>query len=224
MTMGDRIKQRLAELRISGAELARRVGVTQPTISDLINGKSRGTTHLHAIARELQTTSAFLLGETDHVADPGNMGERQMPFRHAPMEADPDMVEVAEFDLGYGLGGTFLDGPLEAEVRRFSRAWLRTITDTAPEHLVWTRGRGDSMKPTIQDGDPILIDRSKITPEMGDEIWACAYGDVGMIKRLRPLPNGTVEVHSDNEVVRPFIAADGELHVVGRVIARINRL
>ena len=56
MTMGERIRARLQALDISQAELARRVG---------INGSSRSSVHLHKIARELRTTSAFLAGDTD---------------------------------------------------------------------------------------------------------------------------------------------------------------
>lgn len=65
MSMGDRILQRLTALGMSQAELARRVGVTQPTINGLIRGGARSSAHLHKIARVLQTTPAFLSEETD---------------------------------------------------------------------------------------------------------------------------------------------------------------
>jgi len=47
------------------AELARRVGLAQPTIFQLINRGKKGSTRLHLIARELRTTPAYLSGETD---------------------------------------------------------------------------------------------------------------------------------------------------------------
>lgn len=47
------------------AELARRIGVSQPTIYRVVHGEVYGTTHLHKIARELGTTPAYLVGETD---------------------------------------------------------------------------------------------------------------------------------------------------------------
>lgn len=49
----------------SQAELARRVGVSQPTIFKLIHQSKKGSAHLHRIARELGTTPAYLSGETD---------------------------------------------------------------------------------------------------------------------------------------------------------------
>lgn len=53
---------------LSQSELARRVGVRQPTIFKVVSGSSSQSKHLHRIARELGTTPAYLSGETD---DPG---------------------------------------------------------------------------------------------------------------------------------------------------------
>ena len=50
---------------ISQSELARRIGMSQPTIYRLVHGQAYGTAHLHRIARELGTTPAYLSGETD---------------------------------------------------------------------------------------------------------------------------------------------------------------
>lgn len=65
MIIGARVRERLAAAGISQSELARRVGVSQPTIANLISRSKKGSAHLHRIARELQTTPAYLSGETD---------------------------------------------------------------------------------------------------------------------------------------------------------------
>lgn len=65
MMIGQRIERLLRERKISQAELARRVGVDQSTINQLVKGGSRSSRYLHLIARELQTTPAFLTSETD---------------------------------------------------------------------------------------------------------------------------------------------------------------
>lgn len=67
-TLGDRIRNRLDQLGTSQAALARRVKVTQPAINDLVNGRSTSSKHIHLIARELKTTVAYLMGETDDPA------------------------------------------------------------------------------------------------------------------------------------------------------------
>lgn len=66
MTVGARIKARIEAIEgMSQSELARRVGITQGTIAALISGRSRSSTYLHQIARELRTTPSYLSGETD---------------------------------------------------------------------------------------------------------------------------------------------------------------
>src|SRR6185436_2328384 len=68
MTVGDRIRERLELLGISQSELARRVKISQPTINALVNGDATGSKHLHRIAAELETSPAYLCGETDDSA------------------------------------------------------------------------------------------------------------------------------------------------------------
>lgn len=55
----------MKEIGLSQAELARRVGVTQPAIFALIHKNKTGSKNLHAIARALMTTPAWLNEETD---------------------------------------------------------------------------------------------------------------------------------------------------------------
>lgn len=139
----------------------------------------------------------------------------------------PEMVEIAAIDLNFGLGAAFMDSEIvehEVDTMLFPRDWLRSITRSPPDRLYWAKGLGNSMEPTIGDGDVILIDRSAEGSTFGDLYWAIAFGQTGMIKRLRPMPDGSVKILSDNPSVPPEIAHDGELHIFGRVIAVIRRL
>lgn len=224
MGLGDRIKQRLDDLDKSQAALARAIGVSPQAISKLVIGGTAETPKLHMIARFLETSPEYLTGETDDPSAGHATADRQSGFRGFTEENDPDLVELAQIDMRYGLGGTYLDAPVMETKEAFSRAWLRRITHSGPEHLFWANGDGDSMEPTIRSGEMVLIDRSQITPRSGDGIWALAWGDIGMIKRLRPLPDGTVEIHSDNPVVPMATASDGDVHVIGRVVAVVRRL
>jgi transcriptional regulator with XRE-family HTH domain len=69
--LAERIKERLKYLEISQSELARRARVPQTTLNGLVNGGARTTPHLIRIAQALETTPAYLVGETD---DPANEG------------------------------------------------------------------------------------------------------------------------------------------------------
>ncbi|MEA3264929.1 MAG: S24 family peptidase [Pseudomonadota bacterium] len=200
------------------SRVATEAGLSSTTILRPYNGSA--TTRLSAPTLEkLQARFPDFPGW--HKA---GVSDDRLAFRGSPPEHDPDLVGIEEIDLRYGLGATYLDVPVVSEVRQFSRAWLRLFTSASPANLFWTVGDGDSMEPTIHSGEVILIDRSQTTPSMGDGIWAIAYGEVGMVKRLCPLPDGTVEITSDNPVIKPRIAVDGELHVIGRVIAVVRKL
>lgn len=184
----------------------------QSTINGLIRGEQRSTTYLHQIARELRTTAAYLAGETN------DAGEDAFTAPSPELLADQlGLVAVKSIDLAYGMGGTFTDIPFEEKVLHFPREWIESITSTPPEFLTWSRGRGDSMSPTINDNDMVLIDRSQRRVNEQDVIWALAVGDVGMVKRLRLRANG-VTILSDNGRVPPDEATGDEVSIVGRVI------
>lgn len=68
MRTGERIAKLRQALGLSQNQLAAQAGVSQPTIGKLESGISSGSSHLHKIARVLQTTPAYLAGEID---DPG---------------------------------------------------------------------------------------------------------------------------------------------------------
>ena len=128
-----------------------------------------------------------------------------------------DLVAIGEIDLAYGLGGTFADGPVETQMLHFSRSFLESITSTPPSMLTFARGRGDSMQPTLQDDDIVLIDRSHVTVREQDALWALTIGDIAMIKRLR-IRGEAVQILSDNDRVPADEAHHEEVNIVGRVI------
>ncbi|MBB3035401.1 XRE family transcriptional regulator [Alteriqipengyuania lutimaris] len=208
-----RIEELLAAKGLSQSELARRVGVSQHSIWHLINKGKTGSRHITKIARELETSVAYLEGETD---DP----EADAPLPGAPRE---NMVEVAMVDLAYGMGGTFLSEHPDSRMEEFPLSFLRNFTKADPGQLMIAEGVGDSMAPTIGPSDLVLIDRGQNNLNIDDRIWACAIGEIGMIKRLR-VRGDTVTLLSDNANVPEDRAADGELHLIGRVVGKFSRL
>lgn len=215
----DRVRQRMDELGLSQSGLAQKVGVSQAAIAKITSGQSFGSKHLHRIARELGTTAAFLTGETD---DPS---EGALPVPTADDIADQvGGVRIKEIDLDYGMGASWIDGVPVTEVERvFPADWLIQFTRAAPKHLFFAHGAGDSMMPTIMDRDIVLIDTTQQTLNMADRIWAVAFGGAGMIKRLRPQPDGGVKLMSDNPSVRDEVAYDGELSIIGRVVGVLRK-
>lgn len=210
----DRLALRMREKGVSQAELARRVGISQQAIHKLVNGTSRSSPNIGRIAEELGTTPAYLAGQVD---DPEE-GAMLLPTEDVIADV-LDLVTIDEIDLAFGLGETYTDQvSVETTQRRFPRAWLATLTDAPPAHLFFARGRGDSMMPTMLDGDIVLIDKTQNRFREQDVLWAVLMGDAAMIKRLRMRPSGRIALLSDNPMVPPDEVAPDEIRIVGRVI------
>jgi phage repressor protein C with HTH and peptisase S24 domain len=115
-------------------------------------------------------------------------------------------------------GGSVFEDYHEVGRMPFPREWLRPLMRGSFAELFLAKGEGDSMMPTLLDGDDVIIDTAQKQISQQDRIWAVAYGDLGMIKRVRRLPGGTYQLNSDNPAVTPIEANDHEMHVVGRVV------
>ena len=224
----------LKERDLSQSELARRVGISQAAINKLASGKGQGSKHLHKIAEELGTTPGYLTGTSDIFEPPE--GTRAFELHHqfetaerafsAPSSISADRIlEIPVIDLAYGLGGTFL-GDVEPEARSepFPLSFIRRYTKAKAEDLFVADGLGDSMAPTIGSNDQMLIDRSIDSIRVADQIWAFSFGGVGMVKRLRPRPDGSVAILSDNPAVSDDRAVDDELFIIGRVVAIVRKV
>lgn len=64
----------MGEKDIGQNELARRLNVSQTTIWNLTTGELKGSKHTHRIARELGTTTAYFMDDTDN-PDPDHTEE-----------------------------------------------------------------------------------------------------------------------------------------------------
>jgi phage repressor protein C with HTH and peptisase S24 domain len=214
MVIGERVRERLAAAGLTQSELARRLHITQGTIAKLASGVAQGSTHLHRIARELQTTPAYLTGESD---DPT---VDALPLPTPELIAEQlDQVMLPRLEIGYSMGGgSVFEDYHEVGRMPFPREWLRPLMRGSFAELFLAKGEGDSMMPTLLDGDDVIIDTAQKQISQQDRIWAVAYGDLGMIKRVRRLPGGTYQLNSDNPAVTPIEANDDEMHVVGRVV------
>ena len=223
-----RLRERMAKFDLSQTALASKVGVSQAAIAKLTRGDPSGTKHLHLIARVLETSPEYLTGESDDPV-PQQFSSGQTPYRPAPdnlndLKSAGDQVPVMMIDLSFGMGMTFLDVPVEENIRYFPREFLRAFTKSPPEFLFWATGIGDSMAPDINDTDTLLFDTNQKNINMSDKIWAVAWGNVGMVKRLRPMPDGSVEIISSNPTVPLARAYDGEMEVIGRVVAVMRKI
>lgn len=80
--------------------------------------------------------------------------------------------------------------------------------------------RGDSMLPTLADGDLIVVDRADAADRLRDGVYVLRSGDLLNVKRISRSPVGNgFSVTSDNQNYPPFLNCDpAELAIIGRVV------
>ena len=119
---------------------------------------------------------------------------------------DEDEVEIPFFrDFSFACGSGSISEAMANETRklRMSKATLRNLT-IAKDNAVAATASGDSMSPTIKDGDTIHIDLGRKNIKDG-KIFAVCIGGLFYCKRLYNLPFGGVRIVSDNSDEFPEI-------------------
>jgi phage repressor protein C with HTH and peptisase S24 domain len=108
----------------------------------------------------------------------------------------------------------------------FDERWLRTLTGSASSKLSIIRVEGDSMAPTLNAGDDILVDLGDCMERLRDGIYVLRADDVLVVKRLAIHPTGRrVTVQSDNPAYPDWPDCDIDaIHCIGRVIWAGRRL
>jgi Peptidase S24-like len=102
----------------------------------------------------------------------------------------------------------------------FDERWLKALTSSAPANLSIVRVEGDSMAPTLNAGDDILVDLGDAAERLRDGIYVLRIVDALVVKRLALNPLGRrVTVQSDNPAYSdwPDCRLD-EINCIGRVI------
>lgn len=97
---------------------------------------------------------------------------------------------------------------------------FRELTYSQPENIKQMRVIGDSMSPTIKDGDYILADTSLNTFEI-DGIYLIRMLNGLAVKRLQSGLND-IKILSDNKKYEPITASTGEVKIIGKVIKIMN--
>jgi phage repressor protein C with HTH and peptisase S24 domain len=81
----------------------------------------------------------------------------------------------------------------------FDERWLKALTSTPAGNLSIVRVEGDSMAPTLNAGDDILVDLGDSADRLRDGIYVLRIDDALVVKRLALNPVGRrVTVQSDN--------------------------
>ena len=116
--------------------------------------------------------------------------------------------------------GTIVGEELGKPYFAFDERWLKALTPSPPANLSIVRVEGDSMAPTLNAGDDILVDLGDAAERLRDGIYVLRFEDALVVKRIALNPvGGRLRVQSDNPAYPdwPDCGLD-DIKPVGRVI------
>lgn len=127
------------------------------------------------------------------------------------------LVEVVRLDVGASAGpGGLVDGEARRRPGALDPALLRQL-GVRPAAASMIRVQGESMAPTLADGDEILVDGDRRRPGSRAEPYVLRVDGELMVKRLRAMGR-EVEVISDNPDYADRILTLSETEIIGRVV------
>lgn len=242
--------QKRAELGLTQDRIAAELGdgVTQGAVSHFMNGRTALSLRAASVfAKVLQVpVSAFspkLAEDLDAMLSLPRVGT---PPKDWSDPIDPEVPASAVTPLPEGSDEEELDGRYayvpqytakaaaglgsenpHVEIRStlaFKREWLK-VKGAKSEQLIVIYAEGDSMWPTINDRDVLLVDRSKVDP-IDRQVFVLAGSDGTIVKRLVQGPLGQWILRSDNEDKqrhpdRYYLRSNENEHrIIGQVIWR----
>jgi hypothetical protein len=207
----------IAERGENYADLSRLIGRNPAYIQQFIK---RGT------PRKLDEADRHVLARYFGVAEQmlgGVVSPTAIPARTRGM---PAVVAVPRLALGASAGvGTLDDDERAAGVMAFDAHWLRHL-GVRPQRVSIIRVDGESMAPTLSDGDDIMVDHDDDSTRLRDGVYVLRLDGVLMVKRIAMGPlRGRFSVVSDNLHYPDWTDIDPALvDIVGRVVWTGRRL
>ncbi|HHW7448951.1 helix-turn-helix transcriptional regulator [Pasteurella multocida subsp. multocida] len=195
--LATRLQALLEEKRLSKNAFAKMVGVSQPAISDIINGKTRDPKNILEIATALGVDPNWLkTGEGSRdtsliVSEPN--AEHKVKVDHLSVSA------IA----GYN-GFSNEDYPDIIRSIYFSEnGLLEIVGKKTTQGLYLISVPTDSMSPTINKGDIVFVDVN-VNAYVGEGVYVFDLNGETYIKRLQRIPTGVIRALSDNPLYPPF--------------------
>jgi phage repressor protein C with HTH and peptisase S24 domain len=167
-----------------------------------------------------------LLGASAPEPEPHLLSDNKQDSRIFPRFNDLALVPRLPVEASAGHGA--LAGS-EEEVRAisFDRIWLKELGLSA-ENLSIIDVKGESMAPTLGNGDSIMVDRSDSAARLRDGIYVLRLDEALMVKRVALSPRrgqGGLTISSDNPHYPSWQDVDPALvDIVGRVVWSCRRL
>ncbi len=136
---------------------------------------------------------------------------------------DDRYCSIPLYDVTASAGsGSLVDQENIVDFLHFKTSWVKTTLLASPNDLCLIHVQGDSMIPTLDPGDMLLVDIRHRNSMTIDGIYVLQFDGTLLVKRLQRLLSNTIEITSDNPVYKPMSVRLDDLPtdftIVGRVV------
>jgi phage repressor protein C with HTH and peptisase S24 domain len=212
-TMADRLRARGRQLGLNAGQIAELARVNRSFVYDIMRGRSENPNleRLDQVATALKVERNWLLHGMGQV-------EGEVPLLEDPDEA---FVAVPYVSVRPSMGGGRVveEEPLPERPYHFQRSWIKHDLKADPVNLRIMHVEGDSMMPTLHDGDILLVDMGRRAPTPPG-IFVLHDGMGLVAKRLEHIPNSEpprLRIISDNTFYAPYEGIAEQVNVIGRI-------
>jgi len=212
-TLSERLTSLMYEKGISQAELARLIGIKQPSVFKILSGETRNPKKILEIATALNVDPHWLkTGEGD--PDPSyRIVEVSEP-------QNPNTVRIDILDVEASAGNGAYLSPTEQGLlsQEFDLTFFRQQFGRADaKHLKLITVKGDSMAPTLESGDLLYVDISE-NYFAADGLYVFTFDGQTFIKRLQKVGKEMLVI-SDNPTNKEWtFTQDDDVFIHGRVV------
>jgi phage repressor protein C with HTH and peptisase S24 domain len=245
ITFADRLKEKRESLELSQSDIAVRLGVKPQSVNQWENGITTPRGHrLGKLASVLKTTEGWLMfgiktnGNAELISSTVvGINKEDLSFydgesglNSAPLGVNslPGFVNIPVYDVTLAAGaGAYVDQDLIIENYPISTITLEKNSLHSKNAVIVTV-KGDSMEPTICDGDVILVNTS-VTKPVSNKIFAFAFDQDLKVKRFSKKLDGTWLISSDNSdrnLYRDETVSHHNienLRIIGQVVTIVDR-
>lgn len=195
---------------------AARVGISKGAFHRIWNeGTVPGPDHLKRISQTTGVSIDWLLtGEGPLLREVASSAE-QVAL------CDGEYVRVPRYEVAASAGGgAFIESEQIVDYLTFRAEWVRNALGVALNQLALINVIGDSMEPSLSEGDVVLLDLSQ-SGVRDSSIYVIQLDGALLVKRIQRKLDGSLTVSSDNPRYTPENVA-GEamalLKIIGRVV------
>lgn len=227
LTVGDRVRECRRSRKWSQAELAKRASVSQVTISHVENNMSDQSKFLPQLASALGVSSEYLLSGKEYIEKNKGSLEDFVVIGGGTSGEIPSKEEyclIPKFSVSGSCGsGSIIDNVDIKGGLVFSQSWI-AAQGLNEDSLVVISAVGDSMYPTIENDQALLVDTSDKVIRSSKIYFLCIDGEHYIKRLINMITHWVVRSDNPDKQQYPDIEISSEnmnlIQVEGRVVWR----